>query len=310
MDFIDYYQILGVPKTASDDEIKKAYRKLARKMHPDLNPNDPEANKRFQQLNEANEVLSDPEKRKKYDQYGKDWQHAEQFEQYRDSARQQQRSSGRTYASGDDGGNYSFSGDFEGTDFSEFFASMFGTEPGAGFGGGGRREARFRGADYEAELRLNLRDAYTTHKQQLTVNGQTIGITIYAGVENGQKIKLSGYGAAGVNGGPNGDLYITFVVEDDPRYKRQGDDLYVTEYIDLLTALLGGERIVETLSGAVKVPVKEGTQPGTKVRLRGKGFPVYRQDSQFGDLYVQWQVQLPTNLTDEQKAQLRQALSR
>lgn len=312
MDFIDYYQILGVPKTASDDDIKKAYRKLARKMHPDLNPNDPEANKKFQQLNEANEVLSDPDKRKKYDQYGKDWQQAEQFEQYRESARQQQQQ--RTQAGGFAGGDaYSFSGDFEGTDFSEFFASMFGTEPGASFGGSsgrGRRKARFRGSDYEAELRLSLHDAYTTHKQQLTVNGQTIGITVYAGVENGQKIKLTGYGAPGVNGGPSGDLYLTFIVENDPRYKRQGNDLFVTEEIDLLTALLGGERIVETLSGAVKVPVKEGTQPGTKVRLRGKGFPLYRQEGQFGDLYVQWQVKLPTNLTDEQKDQLRQALSR
>ena len=275
-------------------------------MHPDLNPNDPEANNRFQQLNEANEVLSDPDKRKKYDQYGKDWQHAEQ---YRESARQQQGQ--RTQAggfAGGEGGAYSFSGDFEGTDFSDFFASMFGTEPGPGFGGG-RRQTVYRGSDYEAELRLSLRDAYTTHKQQLTVNGQTIGITVYAGVENGQKIKLTGYGAPGVNGGPNGDLYLTFIVEDDPRYKRQGNDLYVTEEIDLLTALLGGEKIVETLSGQVKVPVKEGTQPGTKVRLRGKGFPVYRQEGQFGDLYVQWQVQLPTNLTDEQKDQLRNALT-
>lgn len=308
MDFIDYYKILDIPKTASDDEIKKAYRKLARKMHPDLNPNDPEANKKFQQLNEANEVLSDPDKRKKYDQYGKDWQHAEQFEQYRESARQQQRTQnpygGAQY--GDDGGS-SFSGDFDGSNFSDFFASMFGSEAGSGFG---RREARFRGQDYEAELRLTLQDAYTTHKQSLTVNGKTIGITIFAGVENGQKIKLTGYGAPGVNGGPNGDLYLTFLIDADPRYKRQGNDLYVTEEIDLLTALLGGEKVVDTLSGQVKVPVKAETQPGTKVRLRGKGFPVYRQDNTFGDLYVQWQVKLPTNLTDDQKEQLRAALTR
>ncbi|MEZ0608196.1 DnaJ C-terminal domain-containing protein [Fibrella sp. WM1] len=304
MDFIDYYKILGIPQTASDDEIKKAYRKLARKMHPDLNPNDPEANKKFQQLNEANEVLSDPEKRKKYDQYGKDWQHAEQFEQYRESARQQQRTQ-NPYGGAD--GGYSFSGDFDGSNFSDFFASMFGAESGGGFG---RREARFRGQDYEAELRLSLRDAYTTHKQSLTVNGKTIGITIYSGVENGQKIKLTGYGAPGVNGGPNGDLYLTFLVDDDPRYKRQGNDLYVTEEIDLLTAMLGGEKVVDTLSGQVKVPVKPETQPGTKVRLRGKGFPMYRQENAFGDLYVQWQVKLPTNLTDEQKDQLRAALTR
>ncbi len=306
MDFIDYYKVLGVPKTASDDEIKKAYRKLARKLHPDLNPNDAEANRKFQQLNEANEVLSDPDKRKKYDQYGKDWQHAEQF----DEARRQQRSrtqSGNPFSQGGDSGGYTYAGDSGDSDFSDFFASMFGTESG---GGGSRRQTRFRGQDYEAGLRLSLRDAYTTHKQSLAVNGKTIGITIYAGVENGQKIKLAGYGAPGVNGGPNGDLYLTFTVDDDPRYKRQGNDLYITEEIDLATALLGGEKIVETLSGQVKVPVKSETQPGTKVRLKGKGFPVYRQENAFGDLYVQWQVKLPTNLTDEQKDLLRKALNR
>ncbi|RYF67887.1 MAG: J domain-containing protein, partial [Cytophagaceae bacterium] len=295
MDYIDYYNVLGVSKTATDEEIKKAYRKLARKLHPDLNPNDSEASKKFQQLNEANEVLSDPDKRKKYDQYGKDWQHAEQFEQSRESARQQQRTQ---YGSAGGNGGYSYSGGFGDDSFSDFFSSMFGSDSGSG---GGRRQAKYRGQDYEAEFRLNLRDAYTTHKQSMTVGGKTIGITIYAGIDNGQKIKLSGYGAPGVNGGPNGDLYITFTVDDDPRYKRQGNDLYITEEIDLQTALLGGDKIVETLSGQVKVPVKPETQPGTKVRLKGKGFPVYRQENAFGDLYVQWQVKLPTNLTDEQK---------
>jgi curved DNA-binding protein len=306
MDFIDYYKVLGVSKTASDDEIKKAYRKLARKLHPDLNPNDLEASKKFQQLNEANEVLSDPDKRKKYDQYGKDWQHAEQFEQ----ARQQQRSRtqyGNPFSQGADGGAYTYSSDFGDGDFSDFFASMFGSEAGPR---SGRQQARYRGQDYEADLRISLRDAYTTHKQSLTVNGKTIGITIYAGVENGQRIKLSGFGAPGVNGGPNGDLYLTFTIEDDARYKRQGNDLYVTEEIDLSTALLGGEKIVETLSGPVKVPVRPETQPGTKVRLKGKGFPMYRQENTFGDLYVQWQVKLPTNLTDQQKDLFRQALTR
>lgn len=299
MEFIDYYNVLGVPKTATEEEIKKAYRRLARKLHPDLNPNDAEASKKFQQLNEANEVLSDPDKRKKYDQYGKDWQHADQFEQ----ARQQQRSRrGSTQT-----GGYTYSGDFGDDSFSDFFASMFGANAGEQ---GGRRQTRFRGQDYEAELRLGLRDAYTTHKQSMSVNGKTIGITIYAGVENGQKIKLAGYGAPGVNDGPNGDLYLTFIVDDDPRYKRQGNDLYVTEEIDLATALLGGEKIVETLSGQVKVPVKPETQPGTKVRLRGRGFPVYRQENAFGDLYVQWQVKLPTNLTDGQKELLREVLTR
>lgn len=298
MDFIDYYSVLNVPKTASDEDIKKAYRKLARKHHPDLNPNNAEANKTFQQINEANEVLSDSEKRKKYDQYGKDWQQAEQFEQ----ARQQQRP--RPASSQGDTGESDFSSGFGGADFSDFLSSMFGQEGDAR--GNSRRQANFRGKDYQSELQLSLRDAYATHKQNLTIDGKTIGITIRAGVENGQKIKLTGYGAPGVNGGPNGDLYITFVVAEDSRYKRQGNDLYVNEPIDLYTALLGGEKIIETLNGKVKVTIAPETQNGTRVRLKGKGFPVYRENEAFGDLYVQWQVLLPTNLTDEQKELVRQ----
>ena len=296
MDFIDYYSVLGVPKTASEDDIRKAYRKLARKHHPDLNPNDAEANKKFQQINEANEILSDPEKRKKYDQYGKDWQHAEQFEEAR---RQQQRRPHAGRPANDD----DFSGGFGGADFSDFLSSMFGQE---GSSWGGRRQTQFRGQDYHAELHLSLREVYVTHKQTLTVEGKNIRITVPAGIENGQKIKLAGYGSPGVNGGPAGDLYITFVIADDPRYKRLGNDLYIDEEIDLYTALLGGERVVETLGGKVKLTVQPETQSGTKVRLKGKGFPVYKQDGQFGDLYITWQVKLPTNLTDEQKALFRQ----
>lgn len=306
MDFIDYYSTLGIPKEASTDDIKKAYRKLARKLHPDLNPDDAEAQKKFQQLNEANEVLSDPEKRKKYDQYGKDWQHADEFEQARHGgarrgdAKQQRRQS----AAQPTGDGYSSAEGFDGDNFSDFFASMFGQQ-------GSRQQAGFRGQDYQAELQLTLRDAYTTHKQTLTVNGKNIRITILAGVENGQKIKLSGYGALGVatpgmNGGPNGDLYITFGVTDDDRYKRKGNDLYITEEIDLYTAVLGGEKIIETLSGKVKLTVAAGTQNGATVRLKGKGFAVYKADNTFGDLYVQWQVKLPTTLTDEQTALFQQ----
>ena len=296
MDFIDYYAVLGLQKTASDADIKKAYRKLARKHHPDLNPNDAEANKKFQQINEANEILSDPDKRKKYDQYGKDWQHAEQFEQAR--KQQQQRQS---YAQGSP--NDDFSDGFGGADFSDFLSSMFGQEGGEQRG---RRQAQFRGQDYQAELQLTLREAYVTHKQTLTVDGKNIRITVPAGIGNGQKIKLAGYGSPGVNGGPAGDLYITFVIADDPRYKRLENDLYVDEEIDLYTALLGGERVVETISGKVKLTVPPETQNGTKVRLKGKGFPVYKQDGAFGDLYITYQVKLPTNLTDEQQALFRQ----
>jgi curved DNA-binding protein len=285
MEYIDYYQVLGVDKNASTDDIKKAYRKLARKHHPDLNPNDKEAHKKFQQINEANEVLSDPEKRKKYDKYGKDWQHAEQFEK----AGAQQRQQANT-------GAHNFQGDFGGEDFSDFFESLFGRQSGrAG------REAKFKGQDYEAELHLSLREAAVTHQQTLTVNEKNVRITIAAGIENGQKIKLKGYGAPGINGGPNGDLYITFQVTDDPQFKRLGDDLYTTTEIDLYTAVLGGEAMVETLNGKLKLKVPAGTQSGTKVRVKAKGFPVYKKEGQYGDLYVSYQVIIPTNLSEREK---------
>jgi curved DNA-binding protein len=281
MDFIDYYEILGIKKTATEEEIKNAYRKLARKLHPDLNPTDKDANKKFQQLNEANEVLSDPIKRKKYDQYGKDWQHSDQFEQ----ARQSGRRSGRQDSSGG----------FESDDFSDFFSSMFG-------GGGGRSKAKYRGQDYNSQLQLSLRDAYTTHQQTLNLNGKNVRITIPAGVENGQSIKLKGYGAPGVNGGPNGDLYITFSIANDPRFKRLGNDLYLNEDLELYTAVLGGDITVETLSGKIKLKVQPETQNGTKTRLKGKGFPVYKKEAEFGDLYITYTIKIPTNLTEKQKA--------
>lgn len=289
MDYIDYYKILDLKKDASTEDIKKAYRKLARKHHPDLNPNNEEANKKFQQINEANEVLSDPEKRKKYDKYGKDWQHADQLDAQEQQRRQYQ-SQGGGY-----GGN-SHSGGFGGEDFSDFFSSMFG-------GGGGRssRNSPFKGQDYNADLQLNLLDAYATHKQTLTVNGKQVRITIPAGVENGQKIKLPGYGAPGVNNGPPGDLFIKFNITDDSKFKRKGNDIYIQEEVDLYTAVLGGEKIVETLNGKVKLKIPEGTQPDTTLRLKGKGFPVYKKDNQFGDLYIKWQVKIPTNLNTEQK---------
>jgi curved DNA-binding protein len=283
MEFVDYYQILGLDKNASDEDVKKAYRKLARKYHPDLNPNDQEANKKFQQINEANEVLTDPEKRKKYDQYGKDWKHAEQFEQ----ARQQEQHSGGN-------GGAAFSGSFDPDDFSEFFTSMFGT-------GGRRSRQSFRGQDYEAELRLSLREAAQTHQQTLTVNGKKVRITIPAGVENNQRIRLKGYGAPGLNNGPAGDLYITFSVLPDPQFRRDGADLYTTAEIDLYTAVLGGEVLVETLNGKIKLKVPPGTQPGTKVRLKGKGFPVYKKEGLSGDLFVTYQVSLPANLSEKEK---------
>ncbi|MEO5890365.1 MAG: J domain-containing protein, partial [Ferruginibacter sp.] len=224
--------------------------------------------------------------RKKYDQYGKDWQHSDQFEKAQQSGRRS------THARGQE-----FSGDFDSSDFSDFFSSMFG-----GGGEGKRRQAKFRGQDYNSELRLTLNDAYTTHQQTLSVNGKNLRITIPAGVENGQAIKLNGYGAPGVNGGPNGDLYLTFAIANDPRYKRMGNDLHIVEPLSLYTALLGGDATVDTMGGKIKLKVKPETQNGTKTRLKGKGFPVYKKDGEFGDLYITYSIQLPTNLTEKQKA--------
>ncbi|MDI5888108.1 J domain-containing protein [Flavobacterium yafengii] len=292
MAFIDYYKILEVDKKATEAEIKKAYRKLARKYHPDLNPNDKEAERKFKEINEANEVLSHTENRKKYDDYGENWQHAEEFEK---SKQQQQYHRG-----GQQEGFGGFSG---GGDFSDFFESMFG---GRSSGSGGRRSAQFKGQDFNAELHLDLKDVYTTHKRTLTINGKNIRITIPAGVENGQQIKISGLGGegaggAGGGGGPKGDLYITFTIENHTNFKLDKHNLYSTVSLDLYTAILGGDITADTFDGKVKLTVKPGTQNGTKVKLKGKGFPVYKKEGEFGDLYITYHIQIPTNLSEKEK---------
>lgn len=318
MAYIDYYKVLGVNKNATQDDIKKAFRKLARKYHPDLNPNDPSAKDKFQEINEANEVLSDPEKRKKYDEYGEHWKHADEFEKQK---QQYGGAGGFGGFGGAGGGGFGTDGDgtywYSGTGdggfggsanfggnaggFSDFFEELFGHR-----GGGGGRNAAFRGQDFNAELQLSLREAAVTHKQVLNVNGKNIRITVPAGIANGQTIKLRGHGAPGVNGGPAGDLYITFVIPDDPVFKRLGNDLYVTAPLNLYTAVLGGEEMVDTLNGKVKLKVKPETQNGTKVRLKGKGFPIYKEEGKFGDLIVTYDVTIPTNLTEHQKELFRQ----
>ena len=305
MAFIDYYKVLGLEKTAGQEDIKKAYRKLARKYHPDLNPNDKEANKKFQQINEANEVLSDPEKRKKYDQYGKDWEHADAFEQAR------KENAGRSSRPGN-GAGFSQSFDpsgFSGADddhFSDFFESLFGGAGSGSRGGAGGRQSAFKGNDYQAELHLTLDEAYSTHKRIITINGKDVRITVQAGVENGQVIKLKGYGAPGRNGGPAGDLLLTFVISDHSRFKRLGNDLYTTVSLDLYTAILGGETTVETMTGKVKLKVKPETQNGSKTRLKGKGFPEYKKEDAFGDLILTFDIQMPVNLTEKQKELFRE----
>ena len=303
MAYIDYYKVLGLDKNASADDIRKAYRKLARQFHPDLNPNNPDAHKKFQQINEANEVLSDTEKRKKYDQYGENWKHAEQYEK----ARQGQ----GTYAGGGDGGpSYEGFEGFSGSgDFSDFFESLFG---GGGAAGGRRRSGgstKFRGEDIQAQLVLPLTEVAQTHPKVITVNGKNIRITIPAGVADGQVIKLKGHGGPGINGGPAGDLYIAFKIENNTPFQRLGNDLYSTVNIDLYTAVLGGEVMADTFNGKVKLKVQPGTQSGTKTRLKGKGFPVYKQEGAHGDLYITYNVLIPTSLTQKEKdlfEQLRQ----
>ncbi len=291
MAFIDYYKTLGITKNATENEIKRAYRRLARKYHPDLNPNSKEAERQFKLINEANEVLSNPENRKKYDQYGKDWKHADQFE----NAKQQQ--SQYQHRSSQQGGF----GGFDAGDYSDFFSSMFGN---AGENRG--RSTKFKGQDYNAELNLNLEDVYKTHKRTLTVNGKNIRLTIPAGVKNGQIIKIAGHGGQGVNGGPKGDLFIEFTIPTHSMFRRDGDNLFVTVDLDLYTALLGGELVVNTMEGKVKLKVKPETQNGTKVKLKGKGFPVYKKEGHFGDLIVTYNIVNPTHLTEQEKSLFEQ----
>ena len=296
MEFIDYYKLLELDKSASQADIKKAYRRLARKYHPDLNPNDKEAQNRFQQINEAHEVLSDPEKRKKYDEYGKDWKHADQFEE----AKRQQAASGGGFGGGfgGSGQSYSYSGSFDDDTFSDFFEQMFG---GRARAQGAHRGGHFKGQDYNAELQLRLSDVYDNRKHTLTVNGKNIRLTIPAGVENGQTIKIRGYGGPGVQGGPKGDLYITFNILNDTSFRREKENLYSEEEIDLTKAVLGGEVEIKTFNGRVKLNVKPGTQNGSKIKLKGKGFPKYKKEGQYGDLYITYKIKTPKNLTSKQK---------
>lgn len=284
MAFIDYYKVLGVSKSATEKEIKKAYRKLARKYHPDLNPDDKEAEKKFKEINEANEVLSNAENRKKYDKYGKDWKHGEEFERAKQQQRSQSQQSQRQ--------------DFGQDQYSDFFESMFG---GRGDAFNQSRSTRFKGQDYNAELHLKLMDVYTTEKHVITVNGKKIRLTIPAGVENGQVIKIRGKGGEGVNGGPNGDLYLKFVIENESSFKREGSNLYQNIELDLYVAILGGEITADSFDGKVKLKIKPGTSNGSKVRLKGKGFPVYKQEGKFGDLIITFDVKIPKELSEKEK---------
>ena len=289
MAFIDYYKILGVDKSATKSDIKKAYRKLARKHHPDLNPNDKEAELQFKKVNEANEVLSNDENRKKYDKYGENWQHGEAYDQAQKQQEQQHQSQQHYQRS-------SGSQDYGDGEYSDFFESMFG-------GGFGNRpgNTKFRGQDFNAQLQLDLKDVYTSEKRVLTVNGKNIRLTIPAGITNGQIIKIKGKGGEGRNGGPNGDLLIEFVITNNTDFKRDGSNLYKTVNLDVYKSVLGGDVIIETFDSKVKLTIKPLTQNGTQVKLKGKGFPIYKKEGQFGDLVITYNIELPKTLSDKEK---------
>ena len=294
MAFIDYYKVLGVGNNATQSEIKKAYHKLTKIYHPDKNENSAEANERYQEINEAYHVLNDPEKRKKYDTYGEHWRNADEFE----AQRREYRSSDGGFDFGGFGGFGDFShGSGNSSGFSDFFEELFG---GRAFRSGRGR----KGEDIQATMSIPLRDAATTHKQTFSINGESIRITVPAGIADGQKIRLKGRGNASMGNGERGDLYITFRIEPDPTFTRRGNDLYVTVKSDIYTMILGGDIVLPTLRGNVKMSIRPGTQPDSTLRLRGKGFPVYKKEGSFGDLFVTLKVELPS-LNEKQKEMLR-----
>jgi curved DNA-binding protein len=295
MEYKDYYQILGVPRTATQDDIKKAYRKLARQYHPDNNPGDKQAEAKFKEANEANEVLSDPQKRQKYDALGSQWQ-------------QYQRTGGRP--GGFDWNQWTTQTQsydvndlndlFGDGGFSDFFMRIFGGM-GSGQPGGGVRRGPARGRDYEQPIEIPLRDAFTGTTLTLQKDGQKLEVKVPPGVKTGSKIRMSGQGEAGRQGGGAGDLYLTITVQPDPHFERDGDDLKTEAPVDLYTLILGGEAMVKTLTGQVSMKVPPETQPGRIIRLRGQGMPHLRDPQQRGDLYVKVQAKLPQHLSNEEK---------
>ena len=299
MEYKDYYKILGVDKSATPKDIKKAYRKLAAKYHPDKTKGDKVAEEKFKEVNEANEVLSDPEKREKYDTLGANWQAYEQAGgDWRQYAQQQPGGQNTYYYEGDPS---EFFGD-DGSGFSSFFEQFFGGRGAGGFGGGRQQRGSrgFAGGDIEAELPITLLEAYQGSKRTFELNGQKLRITIKPGAYDGLKLKIKGKGQPGANGGARGDLYISIQIQPDPRFERKGNDLWLTKTIDLYTAILGGKIEIPTLTGSVKMTVPKGTDNGKTLRLKGKGMPIYGTKSH-GDLMVKIQVNLPKNLSKEEE---------
>jgi len=294
---VNYYDVLGVDQSATQDEIKRAFRKQAKKYHPDANPDNPQAEERFKRLNEAYEVLSDPDKRQKYDAFGQNWQ---------GFSGDYGAGAGQTYSAEDFPGFADFlnqvmnnMGGFGGQ------GRATGQAPG-GFGDFGPRQSRqqARGQDIEHPVRITLREAYHGTQRVLRVDGRQLRVTIPAGAKTGTKVKLTGEGGPGYGTGPRGDLLLVVEVEPDPQFERDGDDLTTDLHVDFLTAALGGEADVQTLSGTLRLKIPAGTQSGRKLRLSGKGMPRLRKKDQYGDLYARVMITVPERLTPEQRTRL------
>jgi DnaJ-class molecular chaperone len=312
MEFKDYYATLGVAKTATDKEIKQAFRKLARKYHPDVNPGDKAAEAKFKEINEANEVLGDPEKRRKYDELGANWRAYEQA----GAGGGPQGGWNVHFGGGAPGGggfrtmtqeemNAMFG---EGDPFSDFFHTFFGgamgEEPEGRRTRGGRGRAR-QGRDLEQEIELSLDDAYRGTTRRLAIkhdgHSRTVDVRIPAGVTDGSRVRIAGEGEMGGGGGKAGDLYLRIRLAPHPHFERKGKDLYSKVHIPLTTAVLGGEADVATLSGkTLRLKVPPTTQNGQTFRLKGHGMPSTSKP-EHGDLYATVEVQLPKTLTPDQR---------
>lgn len=293
MDFKDYYKILGVERIASADEIKKAYRKLAIKYHPDKNPNNKEAEEKFKEINEANEVLGDADKRKKYDELGENWNQYQQQgggEGNFDWSKWQNTGGGqrKTYTSGEDVfGNE--------RDFSDFFSNIFG-----GTQQGRSTKQPRKGNDLEAEIRISLEEAYHGTTRQLQADGETLQIKIKPGVAEGQVLRLKGKGGQGRSGGARGDIYMKVHIEAHPDFTRKGDDLYHDIPVELYTCILGGKTLIRTLRGTMKIDIPKETENNKVLRLRGLGMPKFGKEKEYGDLYAKVNIVLPKKLSEEE----------
>jgi curved DNA-binding protein len=304
MEYKDYYKILGVSRNASQQEIKEAYRRLARQYHPDVNPDDPQAQERFKEINEAYHVLSDPEKRAKYDRLGASWRQWERMGgRPEDFNWEQWTTPGGQRVHVRYGTPLDLEELFGGMGFSEFFQRIFG-----GMGGFGTPDvdiwptAPQKGRDIEQTVEITLEEAFHGTRRILQLNGHRIEATIPRGVKTGSKVRLRGQGMPGPGGGPAGDLYLKIRVAPHPTFERKDADLYVDVQVSLYTAVLGGEVRVPTLTGDVMLTIPPGTQGGQVFRLSGQGMPLLNNPQKRGDLYARVQIQIPKNLSPEERA--------